>query len=210
MKQFLEYSNVQTVLDVGGNSGQFGELLRLLGYRADIVSFEPLSDAYKELSVRVTNDSRWSAHMIALGDRDGKEVIHVSENSQSSSLLPMLSSHLDSAPKSRVIREEVVEVRRLDSFAKSELPSMNEAILLKIDAQGYEAKVLEGSKGILDSISAVQLELSLVPLYEGEVLFEDMLPRMKGSGFQLVSVESGFTCKESGKMLQIDALFSRR
>jgi hypothetical protein len=38
-------------------------------------------------------------------------------------------------------------------------------VLLKIDTQGYEDRVPAGAAGIMDRITAIQAELSFVPLY---------------------------------------------
>ena len=40
----LQDYNIDTVLDVGANEGQFGAELRNLGFRGDIHSFEPVND----------------------------------------------------------------------------------------------------------------------------------------------------------------------
>ena len=46
----LNRFDVDLVLDVGANVGQFASELRLVGYKGSFVSFEPLSVAHKTLS----------------------------------------------------------------------------------------------------------------------------------------------------------------
>ena len=49
---FLKLNNIETVLDVGANTGQFGTLLRKAGYTGQIISFEPQSAAHAALTRR--------------------------------------------------------------------------------------------------------------------------------------------------------------
>jgi len=49
----LDYFKIDTVLDIGTNTGQFAKGLRSMGYRHRIVSFEPLPDACQKLSTRI-------------------------------------------------------------------------------------------------------------------------------------------------------------
>ena len=53
-----------------------------------------------------------------------------------------------------------------------------QSTLLKIDTQGYEASVLSGAQPLLDSISAVQLEISFVELYAGQELFQQVIEEL--------------------------------
>ena len=57
-------------------------------------------------------------------------------------------------------------------------------MFLKIDAQGYEAEVLAGAAGLLERLAGIQLEMSLVPLYEGERAFRAMLDELAALGFE--------------------------
>jgi FkbM family methyltransferase len=199
---------VETVLDVGANQGQYAALLRSAGFRGTIHSFEPLDDAYSLLAKRAKNDSAWFTHHFALGDRPSHANIHVSANSYSSSILPMTAAHLDAAPDSIVEREQAICIEPLASIA-DRLELQPERTLLKVDTQGFEAKVLAGAGQLLDEIAAVQLELSMVTLYEGQLLFDDLLDMMRQRRFELVSLEPGIA-NTWGRMLQCDGVFLRR
>lgn len=82
-------------------------------------------------------------------------------------------------------------------------------ILLKIDTQGYEEQVLKGANEIISKIKGIHLELSIVPLYEGQMLFEEMLNKLKEMGFALYHLSPGFQDSRTGRLLQVNGTFFR-
>ena len=64
-------------------------------------------------------------------------------------------------------------------------------MFLKLDVQGYERLVLAGGKASLPRVHGLQLEMSLVPLYQGEASYTDLLGEMTALGFQLMSHRGG-------------------
>lgn len=205
----MAFHNVNLVLDVGANSGQFGESLCEAGYEGRIVSFEPLSTAHKKLLEISQQYPMWDvAERVAIGSEDGEIEIHVSDNSVSSSVLNMLDAHVKAAPKSTYVGSERVPLRRLDSIA-GEYIREDSVTFLKIDTQGYEDRVLKGSDSLLNEIVGVQLELSLVPLYADQRLYDELIDYIRSRGFLLWGVEPGFADRVSGRTLQIDATFFR-
>jgi hypothetical protein len=49
--------------------------------------------------------------------------------------------------------------------------------------------------------------MSLVPLYDKQVLFEDMLEFMRKIGYELYTVIPNFADQKTGRLLQIDGIF---
>lgn len=200
---------INLVVDVGANTGQFGMMLRENGYRGRIVSFEPLSVAREQLLKVSRNDLLWEvASQAAIGSEGGEIEIHIAENSQSSSVLDMLDSHVSAAPESCYVGNERVPIQRLDSLLPNYL-HRDSVPFLKIDTQGYEDRVLKGASGILDRIVGLQLELSLVPLYEGQRLFDELSKQVTTLGFELWSISPVFADPQTGRLLQADATFFR-
>ena len=195
------------VVDVGAGSGQFVGWLRDAGYDGRVVSFEPVADAFSRVKRRAEGDPGLSCHRIALGDRDGEVRLNRAGNIWSSSLLPMTARQKDAAPESAYVWEESVRLARLDSLG---IVQPDDRVYLKIDVQGAEGAVLDGAAGVLDRVVAVELELSLVELYEGQELLPALLERLRRTGFALVWLgEAVFRDPLSGEILAMDGIFVR-
>jgi FkbM family methyltransferase len=207
LSKSLTLHGVTTVLDVGANIGQFGQSLRQSGYAGRIISFEPQSDAHLKLFALAKLDSKWTvAPRCALGETAGELDINISDNSVSSSLLPILGDHVSNAPASRYVRTEKVPVIRLDDC---ELVPANETIFIKIDTQGFEEHVLNGAPKLLARAAGLQLEMSIAQLYEGQADWLQLLHRAKKLGFVVWHLETGFLDRETGQVLQADATLFR-
>ncbi|MGH8961058.1 MAG: FkbM family methyltransferase [Jatrophihabitantaceae bacterium] len=204
----LDQHGIDTVLDVGANTGQFGQLLRRSAFTGRIHSIEPLQSAFDELRPRAAADPRWSVQRAAVSDRAGTLTMNVSGNSVSSSVLPMLDRHTAAAPQAGyVATEEVVATTVDDIVTEHGLRTMT--TLLKVDVQGYEQAVLDGARKTLDGFAGVRTELSLVALYEGQPLLADVVEYLGGHGFELWHVEPGFVEPGTRRLLQLDGVFFR-
>ncbi|MCB9727951.1 MAG: FkbM family methyltransferase [Deltaproteobacteria bacterium] len=205
----LRHHGVDCVWDVGANAGQYGQLLRAAGYDGRIVSFEPLSSAFERLAARAASDPAWSCHPLGFGDVAGRFELHVAANSQSSSLLPMLALHREAAPHAHYIGKETVRIETLDAWCAAHPELLGARTFLKLDAQGYEARILAGGAATMHRWTGLQMEMSLAALYEGESLLPDLLRDAEAHGFRLESLELGFVDPQTGRQLQADGVFFR-
>lgn len=200
---------IDLVLDVGANVGQTGELLRSIGYRGRIVSFEPLPSAHETLSAKAASDARWTvAPRTAIGDSVGSATIYESEASDVSSLLRAKEDMYKAFHKTNVVGEQETPVATLDSLYDTYAKS-GDKVYLKIDTQGFEKKVLLGATETLKKIAGLQIELSLLPLYDGETTYLEILEMIHGLGFEpYILTETSFSV-DLRRQLQIDAVFFR-
>lgn len=207
--QSLKRFEIDLVLDIGANEGQFASEIRSVGYKGQIVSFEPLSDAHQKITQAAIRDKNWAIHpRSAIGDYDGQVEINVSGNSVSSSILPMTEVHSSAAQNSAYVGSENVSITRLDSVAADYI-SPSDKYFIKIDTQGFEWQVLDGATETLKNAQGVLCEMSLVSLYEGQRLWMDMLKRLENEGFTLWAIQRGFTDPNDGRSLQVNAVLFR-
>jgi FkbM family methyltransferase len=206
----LNQRNIDLVVDVGANRGQFGVSLREAGYSGRIISVEPLASAHAQLQERAANDEYWMvADQIALGAKAGEVEINRSANSFSSSILPILSAHTDSSPDASYVARELVSVRRLDNMLDVWGVEPMCPVFLKLDVQGYEDRVLAGIGEKWPQIAGIEIELTMTPLYADQVLHEKILADLKEHGFELYALWGGYFDRVSGRMFQYDALLMR-
>jgi len=69
--------------------------------------------------------------------------------------------------------------------------------------------VLRGAEKLLQTLAGLQLELSLTQLYDGQVLYLDMLRWLGDRGFELWNIMPGFVDQASGRLLQFEGIFFR-
>jgi len=209
--QLLALHDVDAVIDVGANEGQYAGRLRSAGYRGPIVSIEPGAEAHAALSATAADDPDWRvAPRMALGERAGEATLHLSNRSDMNSLKPMAAVTGEAFPKALAAGTETVAVARLDAVFDDLAGKQARRAFVKIDTQGFEAEVLRGATGALDRIAGFQLELSLLPLYEGEATYLAVLQQLDGLGYELHLVLSGNFSRRLGRQLQFDGIFFRR
>jgi FkbM family methyltransferase len=206
-KPWLLRSGIKTVIDVGANTGQFARAIHEVLPEASICSFEPLRDCFVELQRTMSGVRNFQAFNTALAEREGEAEFYRSAWSPSSSLLPMHQLHKQNFPFTARESRETVKVRRLDDFAK-ELRFEHE-ILVKLDVQGAEDKVIEGGTKLLGHAKVLIVETSMASLYEGQPLFADIFKLLATLGFKYKGALSQAFSHIDGSVLYADSVFVR-
>lgn len=207
--KILNVNNIENILDIGANAGQYAQSLRKMGYKEHIYSFEPLKQPYTALVSNSKDDNKWHVFNYGLGDAPGKQQIHVSKNSVSSSIRDIKQEHIQNEPDSVYTHTTEIELKTLDEVLLELKVKDLTKTMIKIDTQGFEENVLKGASTSLGKIPLIQLELSLIPLYEEALLFEEMLMYMKANGYYLYNIFPAFQSFNTGQLLQADALFAK-
>ncbi len=206
--RLIKHFNINKIFDIGASVGNYGKTLKKLGYDGTIISCEPISSVYQKLNKNSKRYKNWIAQNYALGDNDMETYINISGNSDSSSILNILPNHLNSSEGSKYVNKEKIQVKKLDTiFPEFYKPGDN--IMIKIDTQGFEKQVLDGGQLSLPNIKGIQIEMSFIPLYEGGILFSEMKSYLESKGYELYSIETGFTDPKTGRLLQMDGIFFR-
>lgn len=205
----LAAHNIDCVIDIGANTGQYARAIRSNGYTGAIISFEPLSGVRAELERHAAGDRNWQiAPQSAVGGQPGQAEINISEESDMSSILPLDATAHATLKSSRSTATETVPVTTLEHILASHARDAA-AVFVKSDTQGYEDQVLAGIGNAWDRICGLQLELSLQPIYAGQ---PDHLPLLNGlaeKGFRPHLMIPGYWSRHYGRMLEYDAVFFR-
>lgn len=204
----LRSLGVTHTIDVGANVGQYGSELRNLGFDGEIISFEPMPREFALLTEASNRDDNWTPMQLAVSNFDGDTTFHVTTNSVASSLLSPVKSKISDDIDTRVAQKIDVTVRRLDGLILPKLPKQAK-VFLKVDAQGSEMDVLEGAVSPLERCVAVELEVSVLPLYEGQVSGLALLDYMQQRGWTAVSFNAECVHPKTMMVLQNDVLFVR-
>jgi FkbM family methyltransferase len=206
-EHWLARSGIRTVLDVGAHEGEFaGRILEIIP-NAALVCFEPLAAPYKVLASRFSKRPNFRAMPYALADTAGRFEIQHNEYSPSSSLLPLTALHKESFRFAQKQTAETIEVRRLSDTA-NEL-AIEYPLLLKLDVQGFEDKVIAGGEDVVAQTSIMIVEVSFQPLYQGGPLFDDIYRMLTKRGFSYQGNFEQLLSPHDGRVLQADAIFCR-
>jgi FkbM family methyltransferase len=198
-----------TVLDVGASYGQFSVAAAIAFPGVRVLAFEPNPETLSTLTTTGVRLSGARVFPIALGDENGTLELHRSANTGSSSLLPMLETHRTQFPGTSEVGVDTVEVRRLDDVLGEAGVELRSPVLLKMDVQGFEDRVIRGATKTLPRVDWIIVEMSEVPLYGGQALRKDIEALLAIHGFEFVEVFDRIISPVSGETLQVDGLFRR-
>lgn len=192
-----------SVLDVGGNVGDFAAQACQLWPQARIVSFEPLPEAAERNRLRA--DGRWLVEEVALSNERGFATLNVCLNQDSASSLqpsgPVRGS-LGIADRHAPLE---VETALLDDY----LIEFEGRCLLKVDVEGHEAKVLAGGLKVLGLVAAAVVEVQNDPgIFLGSPAPGQVDWQLRQRGLFFAGLVGVF-CDHFGRVLQFDGLWLR-
>lgn len=207
----FKHMGITHVIDIGANTGQFAESLYDFGFQGKVISFEPVSSAYRALQKRAAAYPGWQvAERCAIGSTDGEIEINISDDTVFSSILEIKDSYVSHNKKSRIIGREKTPVHRLDSIIGQYIREPEARIMLKIDTQGYEKEVLDGAPETLKKAIGLKIEIPLYAIYEHtRFAFYDILALTRAEGFQPYSFHVEGVDLNTGRVNTIDGVFFR-
>jgi FkbM family methyltransferase len=196
----------RTILDIGANEGQFARRVRRIYPGAMIHSFEPIGVPYEVLSRSLATDPLFQAHRVALGDASGTVEMYENHQSDFSSMLPMTSTCRQNFPVAENETLTRVKMMSLDEWAETQI--LEDPLLLKIDVQGYEDRVIRGGIDTVRKASVILTEVSFRPLYRHQALFHDLYQLLHSLGFDLMAIVNNMY-DVSENIVQADAIFEK-
>lgn len=208
--RFLELNRIDTVLDVGGNRGEYAAQLIEGGFKGRIISFEALPDMHARLVERSAPFAKqWTiAPRCAISDREGEAEFHVTKGVSSSSLLPPAQTTSD-MPGIYTVQEKIRVRTRTLADCCAELGVASNRIFLKLDIQGGEEMALKGAESLLPRIAGLVAEMPLRTYYEGQAMARTLDAWITARGYELWDIQTAWRHPDSGRLEHIDATYFR-
>lgn len=205
----LRELDINCVLDVGANIGQFARSVRRAGYQGRIVSFEPLPALVEKLTARAARDHDWRVFDCGLGDADAEAQINVTPGTMSSLLEPSPFGKQWSA-RLRDMQPQTIQLRRLDSvFDEATARIPNPRVYLKMDTQGYDLQTFRGAGDRLADVLGMQSEVSCIPIYDGMPRLPEQLSEYESAGFELAGMFPVTRHRATMRVIEFDVVLIR-
>lgn len=207
----LRRFDFKTIIDIGANEGQFARRFTKEFPDAVIYCFEPLPSAFRSLRqwVEAIRESRIHPFNLALGDWvGGAQIQSHTSHLPSSSLLQ--TTDLSHRMYPFTIEQQCldVEMTTLDLFFEDQNLPIEGEVLVKLDVQGYEDRVIMGGRRTLGRARACIVEVSVDSLYVGQASFMGICGLMDALGFHYAG-NLDQTYADDGHVIFFDAVFVR-
>jgi len=176
-KKFIQSitKDLMVCLDVGANVGKYTQLL-LSETNSEIISFEPLKEAFKELQ-KIENEypNRLKVFNYAIGEENANLELNFSDEKSEKATF---SNDIDKLSffdheKNKKVMTDVVT---LDSFflENSSLINKKDIDLIKIDTEGFELEVIKGAKNTIENKRPkyIQLEFNWHQLFKNHSMYK--------------------------------------
>jgi FkbM family methyltransferase len=187
--------NITGVIHIGAHYGEeIPEYIK--NGISELHLFEPLSENYKILRNNLQDlEINWASYNTALGSKNERVTMFVSDNEQQSSSILTPKDHLTHHPNVRFPTTEEVVVDTLDSF---EIENCN---FINMDVQGYELEVLKGATETLEHIDYVYCEVNRAEVYENNAFVEEIDEFL--SQYNMIRVETDWAGEIWGDALYV-------
>lgn len=192
-------------LDIGAGQAESINRFKKILPNCIIHSFEPVEERIqiiKNWLQTFPHNNNITLNNCAMGDKIEEKIFNVNIKTKASSFLKLNKNN-----KIDNIRQEVkVKVNTVDNYVKEN--NIKYIDYLKIDTQGYEEQVLNGSIETLKSgiVKYIEVEIILSDYYEKITTFYDMEKILLPLNYKLYHIQD-IISKDGGQIQQLDALY---
>jgi FkbM family methyltransferase len=206
-------NNQLIIVDIGA-SGGIDTRWKNLTSSFKCILFEPDPRAYSIL--KENSDSNLIVLNSALSDSNKKVEFHLCKKQEVSSIFPPNFDFLNKFPNTERFEAQKNISLNADTLNNQIIKiGINEVDFIKIDTQGYELPILQGSFDYLDSTIGMEIEVEFVEMYKGQPLFDEVNGFVKSKGFSLVDLKRSYwkrkgtrnTTNKKGQLIYGDALY---
>lgn len=168
LKRLLSHENAPLCVDVGAAYGGFSARFLHEFPTGRVIAFEPSTTLHAKLQARFMSDSRVTIEKLALGDREARMTLSVFSHPNLNSLLPLSEADCNPFRGEVVLGMEEVQLATLDTLCCNR--NIERIHLLKVDTQGFDLHVLEGSADLLEKrrVAFLLVEVNFATIYSGQ------------------------------------------
>jgi len=200
-------TTIRTVIDVGANDGAYSAYLAEFFQPEAVHAFEPLPSCRAPLAALKLRLPSLTIHPVALAEAPGEATFFENAYGPASSLLRVSDLSRRVFPETERETPVTVTLARLDDVLPVDMLAPD--ILVKIDVQGVEDRVIRGGKAVFSAAKIVLVEMSFVPIYEGQPLFEEVHQLLEGCGLRLAGFKNQIDQPQTGQPLFAHCLYRR-
>ena len=198
--------NINTLIDVGSNKGQFILLCIKFFPNLLIYSFEPIKEALIKQKNLLSFKNNIYFYNTGIGNKKKKINFFITNRVDSSSFLTINKSK--NYNKNYYVKEKrKIKIQKLDQILNNK--KLIKPVLIKIDVQGFELEVLKGSKKTLPNIDYLLLEVSKNQMYNKQAIEIEIINFLKKEKFRIM-VSSKWKRINNTEFMQRDILFKRK
>lgn len=198
---------MSALIDIGANDGAFGEFLGTFLQVDRAYCFEPQPALQAQIVERMKKVPRCRVFPVALSDQNGEAEFFLNSNHPSSSLLHVSEHSVREFPQTAGEAATRVPLARLDDLLTDE--DLAGEVFLKIDVQGAEDRVIRGGQRVFSRVRWVLIEMSFVPFYDDQPLFEEVHDQLAKLGFRFVGMKNQIDSPRTGQPLFAHCLYRR-
>ena len=191
ISNFLQERSIKTIIDVGAHKGEFAENALKIRSVEKIIAFEPQKKIFEILRNKFADNKIITLNNYALSGKVEKKIMKINKMSATSTLNQEIND--DSLyfkfksfllhQKNSIISEEEINATTFDIFFKD--TRFDQSTLLKIDTEGYELHVLNGSNKKINEVKFVLIENQFSNMYKN-VNFKDCHDFLIKKNFRLL------------------------
>lgn len=188
-KFYRKRDQLTLIFDIGANKGQSINFFKKIFPQSQIIAFEPGPKIYKKLQKNVRKFTNIKLENLGVGAKSGLSEFNECALDETSTFKPPNLNSEYLKLKSRILFKSIdklfitypVNVTSLDDYFLEESSVID---LLKIDTEGFELEIIQGSEKLLKNkrINLIQLELHYNDMREIDQ--KNILELLNNYGFQ--------------------------
>lgn len=172
------------ILEAGAHIGTDTCEMASLWPNSKIYAFEPIPELFNQLKNNTSQFENVKCFQMALGDKTGTcTIFQSSGDSDASSSILEPKNHLIVHPDVKFEKKIEVPVITLKDWMDNQ--GIEKIDFLWLDLQGFEFNVLKASKEVLENVSVIYSEVSLIENYTNSTLYPEFKNWLQYLGFKV-------------------------